>query len=139
MKDNPPRLKKWLFSYLILSSLLFLFDYFWSYTSTSFWTTKPLLVNLFAFIVTFSFYLKITKKSVGWSLITIFLTYFLSVILTLFLTTMMNNSSNSAIHYISFRFFWIFFNTLFMFAGVFSEKKEKIDHWDDDILDDLNV
>jgi hypothetical protein len=139
MKDNPSLLKKWLSIYLILSSLLFLFDYFWSYTSISFWTLKPLLVNLFSFTVTFFCYLKITKKSIGWSLSTIFLAYFLSVILTLFITTMMNSSSNSAINYILFRFFWIIFNTLFMFAGVFSEKKTKIKNWNDDILDDTNI
>jgi hypothetical protein len=99
---------------------------------------SPLIINILSFIITFYFYLKVTKKPIGWSLTTILLAYFFSTLLALFLTTLINSSRSSFVDYALFRFFWIFFNILFLFAGVFSEKKMPIKHWEDDILDDIN-
>lgn len=141
MKNNLNRLKKWLFSYFVISILLFAFDFLWSYTgkiSLKSSISSTLIINAFYFIITFFFYLKVTKKPIGWSLTTILLAYFLSALLALFLTTLINSSRSSFVDYVLFSFSGIFFNILFMFAGVFSEKKTPIKHWEDDILDDIS-
>jgi hypothetical protein len=141
MKNNLNRLKKWLFSYFVISISLFAFDFSWSYTekiSLGFNISSTLIINVLSFIITFCYYLKVTKKPIGWSLTTILLACFFSALLALFLTAIINSSRSSFLDYAIFRLFWIFFNILFMFAGVFSEKKTTIKHWEDDILDDIS-
>ena len=142
MKDNLNRLKIWLFSYLIIHVLLFLFGYLWFMMRNDLWGIsglRSLIINLLSFMITFFFYLKVTKKTIGWNLITIWLAYFFSVLFALFFISMLNNSSHSFANYAISRSFWIFFNLLFMFAGVFSEQKKAIKSWEDDILDDSNI
>lgn len=143
MKDNPKKLKTWLSSYLIISSILFYIGYLWSsYTGSNFLgirAAKPLIISLLSLIITFFCYLKITKKPIGWSLNTILLAYFFSSLLALLITSILNSSRNSFTSYFIFRFLWVIFNTLFMFAGVYAEKKTTNKSWDDDILDDLEV
>lgn len=140
MKNHPNRLKKWLLSYFTLSILLFSLGHLWSWSNSSLGLeiAKPLIINGSFFIITLFFYIKITQKSIGWILSTLFLATFLSFIFS-FLTSTLNHSNVSFVNYIVFSFFWVTFNTVFMFAGVFSEQKKAIKNWEDDILDDNNL
>lgn len=139
MKDHPNRLKKWLLSYFALSILLFSLGHIWSWSNSPLGlkTAKPLIINGSFLIITLFFYIKITQKSIGWILSTLFLATFLSFIFS-FITSTLNHSEVSFVNYIVFSFFWITFNTVFMFAGVFSEQKKPIKSWGGDILDDSN-
>lgn len=142
MKDHPNRLKKWLLSYLLVSMLLFFLDYVLLYKVSHYLSSSMIesfLIYLIHLTVTFYFYLKITKKSIWWSLSTLFLAFFLSALCCLFITTFMNVSNRVFIDYALFPFFWIILNALFMFAGVYIEKKTTVKTWDDDVLDDLNI
>lgn len=141
MRNNPNRLKKWLFSYLAISILLFLLSYLSfpkEHIRFFFEIIKPAVVNGSYFIVTFFFYVKITQKSIWWILTTIFLACFLSLLLSL-ITTIFKSSNTLLINYIFFNFLWITFNTLFMFAGVYIEKKTVVNNWEENILDDTNI
>lgn len=139
MKDHPNRLKKWLLSYFALSILLFSLGHIWSWSNNPLGLkiAKPLIINGSFLIITLFFYIKITQKSIGWILSTLFLATFLSFIFS-FITSTLNHSEVSFVNYIVFSFFWITFNTVFMFAGVFSEQKKPIKSWGGDILDDSN-
>lgn len=138
MKDNPTRLKKWLFSYLISSFSLFLFRYLWSHLGKSplgLDVFRPLFMVTAFFVVTFFFYLKITQKSIWWILTTIFLACFLSLLLSL-ITTLFKFSNSVLGNYLFFSFLCTIFNLLFMLAGVYIEKKTRPKYSSDDILDD---
>ena len=142
MKDHPNRLKKWLLSYLLVSVVLFFLDYLLLYKGKHYLSSSMIesfLIYLIHLVATFYFYLKITKKSIWWSISTLFLAFFLSALFCLFITTFMNVSSRVFIDYALFPFFWIILNALFMFAGVYIEKKTTVKHWEDDVLDDLNI
>jgi hypothetical protein len=139
MKDNPNRLKKWLLSYALISILVFAFVYYIGKNYLGSSEAEFLILFLLQSTITCYFYLKVTQNSIWWSLTTMLLAYFFSFLFSLFISTITDSSSSSLLNYTLFHLFEIIINALFMFAGVYIEKKTTVKDWEDDVLDDLNV